>query len=138
MTDRELMDMAREAAGKAYVPYSQFPVGAALECSDGTVFTGCNGENAAFGSTIGAERTALLKAVSEGHREDWEAIAIAGQGADYCWPCGACRQMLYEFAPDLTLLVAGKDHRFGKLTLRDPLPHGVGPKGLEGRAGDKE
>ena len=59
MTDRELMDMAREAAGKAYVPYSQFPVGAALECSDGTVFTGCNVENAAYGSTLCAERTAV-------------------------------------------------------------------------------
>ena len=69
MTDRELMDMAREAAGKAYVPYSQFPVGAALECSDGTVFTGCNVENAALGSTICAERTAACKAVSEGHQD---------------------------------------------------------------------
>ena len=64
MTDRELMDMAREAAKNAYVPYSQFPVGAAIECTDGTVFTGCNVENAALGSTICAERTAACKAVS--------------------------------------------------------------------------
>lgn len=88
----------------SYVPYSHFPVGAALLCRDGAVFTGCNVENAAYGSTICAERTALLKAISEGHREDWQTIAIAGQGEDYCWPCGSCRQMLYEFAPNLRVL----------------------------------
>ena len=106
MTDRELVEKAFSMHEFSYVPYSGFPVGAALLCADGTVFTGCNVENAAFGSTICAERTALLKAVSEGHREDWVAIAVAGRGADYCWPCGSCRQMLYEFAPDLRVLVA--------------------------------
>ena len=69
MTDRELMSMAREASMNAYVPYSRFPVGAAIECSDGTVYTGCNIENAALGSTICAERTACVKAVSDGRRE---------------------------------------------------------------------
>ena len=103
MTDRELMDMAREAAGKAYVPYSQFPVGAALECSDGTVFTGCNVENAALGSTICAERTAACKAVSEGH-QDFVRIAIWGEGKDYCMPCGACRQRIKEFSAPQTLV----------------------------------
>ena len=67
MTDQELMDMAKKAAEYAYVPYSKFPVGAALECSDGTIFTGCNVENAAYGDTICAERTAAVKAVSSGH-----------------------------------------------------------------------
>ena len=69
MTDQELMDMAKKAAEYAYVPYSKFPVGAALECSDGTIFTGCNVENAAYGDTICAERTAAVKAVSSGHRD---------------------------------------------------------------------
>ena len=129
MTDRELMDMAREAAGKAYVPYSQFPVGAALECSDGTVFTGCNVENAALGSTICAERTAACKAVSEGH-QDFVRIAIWGEGKDYCMPCGACRQALHEFAPDLRILVTWGDGRIEKTTLSQLLPHGFGPQDI--------
>ena len=114
----------------SYVPYSKFPVGAALLCADGTVFTGCNVENAAFGSTICAERTALLKAISEGHRDDWTAIAIAGRGEDYCWPCGACRQMLYEFAPELRVLAARGDGDFQTVPLSRLLPHGFGPKSL--------
>ena len=131
MTDRELMSMAKQASYNAYVPYSRFQVGAALECEDGTVYTGCNVENAALGSTICAERTAMLKAVSEGHRDDWQTIAIAGRGEDYCWPCGSCRQMLYEFAPDLKILVARGDGEFVVTTLAQLLPHGFGPKSLE-------
>ena len=130
MTDRELVEKAFSMHEFSYVPYSGFPVGAALLCADGTVFTGCNVENAAFGSTICAERTALLKAVSEGHREDWVAIAVAGRGADYCWPCGSCRQMLYEFAPDLRVLVARGDGEFQAVSLSELLPHGFGPKSL--------
>ena len=129
MTDRELVSLAVEMQQRSYAPYSHFPVGAALLCCDGTVFTGCNVENAAYGSTICAERTALVKAVSEGYTE-FSAIAIAGQGEDYCWPCGSCRQMLYEFAPDLEVLVANKDHDFVKYTLRQLLPHGFGPEAL--------
>ena len=87
----------------AYVPYSHFPVGAALECSDGTVFTGCNIENAAYGVTICAERTAIFKAVSEGRR-DFVRIAIAGRSEDYCVPCGSCRQVMMEFAPELEVI----------------------------------
>ena len=131
MTDRELVELAFTMLERSYVPYSGFPVGAALECADGTVFTGCNVENAAYGSTICAERTALVKAVSEGHREDWKRIAVVGNSADYCWPCGSCRQMLYEFAPDLTVLVARGDHEFVTLSLKDLLPHGFGPKSLD-------
>ena len=130
MTDRELVELAFTMLERSYVPYSGFPVGAALECADGTVFTGCNVENAAYGSTICAERTALVKAVSEGHRDDWKRIAVVGNSADYCWPCGACRQMLYEFAPDLTVLVARGDHEFVTLPLKDLLPYGFGPKSL--------
>lgn len=131
MTDKELVARAIKMQEFSYVPYSHFPVGAALLCDDGTVFTGCNVENAAFGSTICAERTALLKAVSEGRRTGWTAIAIAGRGGDFCWPCGACRQMLYEFAPDLEVLVARKDHQFVKFPLRALLPHGFGPESLD-------
>ena len=130
MTDRALADLAYDMLSRSYVPYSKFPVGAALLCADGTVFTGCNVENAAYGSTICAERTAILKAVSEGCREGWAAIAIAGQGEDYCWPCGACRQMLYEFAPDLRVLAARGDGKFMALPLSELLPYGFGPKSL--------
>lgn len=131
MTDQELVKLAFDMHRFSYVPYSHFPVGAALLCRDGTVFTGCNVENAAFGSTICAKRTALLKAVSEGHREDWAVIAIAGRGEDYCWPCGACRQMLYEFAPELRVLAARGDGDFQAVSLKQLLPHGFGPKSLE-------
>ena len=130
MTDRELADLAYDMLKRSYVPYSKFPVGAALLCADGTVFTGCNVENAAYGSTICAERTALVKAVSEGHRDDLVRIAVVGESENYCWPCGSCRQMLYEFAPELELLVGRGDREFVKLPLSELLPHGFGPKSL--------
>ena len=131
MTDRELVEKAFEMLEKAYVPYSGFPVGAASLVEDGTVFTGCNIENAAYGSTICAERTALVKAVSEGHRDDWVRLAVVGNSTDYCWPCGSCRQMLYEFCPELEVLVANGQHEFVKLKLTELLPHGFGPKSLD-------
>ena len=130
MTDRALADLAYAMLERSYVPYSQFPVGAALLCADGTVFTGCNVENAAYGSTICAERTALVKAVSEGHRDDFVKLAVVGNTADNCWPCAACRQMLYEFTPGLELLVGRGDREFVKLSLAELLPHGFGPKSL--------
>ena len=130
MTDQELVRIAFSMHQYSYVPYSKFPVGAALLCRDGTVFTGCNVENAAYGSTICAERTALLKAISEGHRTDWRAIAIAGNGRDFCWPCGACRQMLYEFAPHLRVLAARPDGTFRAAALSELLPHAFGPESL--------
>ena len=129
MTDQALVDLAFTMLERSYVPYSKFPVGAALLCGDGTVFTGCNVENAAYGSTICAERTALVKAVSEGRRA-FAALAVAGRSEDYCWPCGACRQMLYEFAPDLTVLVARGDVAYVKLPLKELLPHGFGGDSL--------
>lgn len=131
MTDQELVNLAFKMLNLSYVPYSNFPVGAAILCSDGSVFTGCNIENAAYGSTICAERTALVKAVSEGHRDDLEKIAVVGNSSDYCWPCGACRQMLYEFNPNLTVLVANGTHDFVSLKLCELLPHGFGPKSLD-------
>ena len=122
MTDRELMDIAEKAAKNSYSPYSRFPVGAALECRDGTVYTGCNVENAALRSTICAERTAAVKAVSEGHT-DFSRIAIWGEGRDYCMPCGACRQFLAEFSIDMEVLCAKAGGRYVSYKLRELLPH---------------
>ena len=130
MTDCELVELAFSMLERSYSPYSGFAVGAALLCADGAVFTGCNVENAAYGSTICAERTAVVKAVSEGHRDDFVRIAIAGNSEDYCWPCGSCRQVLFEFAPDLECLIAKKGGDYVKLSLRELLPHGFGPKAL--------
>ena len=121
MTDQELLDLARAAAGKSYSPYSHFPVGAALECADGTIFTGCNVENAAYGDTICAERTAAVKAVSEGHR-DFARIAVWGNSRDYCYPCGSCRQFLQEFNREMTVVIGRGDGAFLSLSLAEMMP----------------
>ena len=134
MTDRELVAKAVEMQEYAYCPYSNFPVGAALLCEDGRVFTGCNVESAAYGSTICAERTALLKAVSEGCRDNWVAIAVAGRGEEFCWPCGSCRQMLYEFAPRLRVLAVRGDGSFEEASLSELLPRGFGADHLKNNA----
>lgn len=129
MTDQELVELAFTMLDRSYSPYSHFPVGAALEGAGGSVYTGCNVENAAYGSCICAERTALVKAVSEGCRS-FRRLAVVGNSTDFCWPCGACRQMLYEFAPDLEILAANKERKFVKYTLRQLLPQGFGPDTL--------
>mgnify|MGYP002321508515 FL=1 len=123
MTREELKAAAVAMLDRAYIPYSHFPVGAALECSDGTVFTGCNIENASFGPTICAERTAVAKAVSEGHT-DFVRIAVAGGGDNFCVPCGVCRQVLQEFAPDLEVICLNEQGQELTLSLRELLPHG--------------
>lgn len=130
MTDQALVHLAHTMLQRAYAPYSHFPVGAALLCADGSVFTGCNVENAAYGQSLCAERTALVKAVSEGHVHDWETLAVISQGDEYCWPCGACRQMLYEFHPTLRLLIARGDQSYQTITLDQLIPHGFGPQHL--------
>ena len=122
MTRLELKETAMAMRERAYCPYSHFSVGAALECADGSVFTGCNIENAAFSPTSCAERTAVAKAVSEGHT-DFVRIAVAGSGPDPCVPCGVCRQVLQEFAPDLEILCLNSRGEELALTLRDLLPH---------------
>ena len=126
MTAEKLISLAVEAMGKAYAPYSGFQVGAALLCSDGTVFTGCNIENAAYSPTNCAERTAIFKAVSEG-RKDFAAIAICGgkggKLSGLCPPCGVCRQVLSEFCQgDFPIYLAHKDG-YKALTLGDLLPY---------------
>jgi len=102
---RDLLDRARAARRNAYAPYSNFPVGAALLARDGRVFTGVNVENASYGLCNCAERVAVGKAVSEGVR-DFAAIAVIGPEDDVeCSPCGACRQVLFEFGPDMVLVM---------------------------------
>lgn len=128
VTDATLLALAREAMKRSYSPYSHYPVGAALLCADGRIFQGCNIENASFGLTNCAERTAIFKAVSEG-AEEFTAIAIAST-ISAPWPCGACRQVLNEFAPGIRVLVTwngGQD----EMSLDQLLPHGFGPKSLE-------
>ena len=122
MKDRELLEIAEKAAKNAYVPYSKFPAGAALECADGTVYTGCNVENAALGSTICAERTAFVKAVSEGKRE-FVRIAIHGEGENYGMPCGACRQFMHEFAPHIEVLCTKAGGRYVSYRLDQLMPY---------------
>ncbi len=121
MTDRELINIAVEASEKAYAPYSKFAVGAALECDDGTVYTGCNVENASYGCTNCAERTAVFKAVSEGKRA-FRRIAIFADAEDYCMPCGTCRQVLNEFAPAIEVLSVRRDGRYVSYSLKELLP----------------
>lgn len=123
MTPEKLVELAKEAMTHAYAPYSGCKVGAALLCADGSVYQGCNIENAAFGPTICAERTAIFKAVYDGHR-DLTAIAICGgkdgQITGLFPPCGVCRQVMGEFCgPDFTLYLVDEQgyqtHTLGQL-----------------------
>ena len=128
VSDEALLELAREARKRSYSPYSHYAVGAALLCADGRVFQGCNIENASFGLTNCAERTALFKAVSEGASE-FTAVAIASEGSAP-WPCGACRQVLNEFAPCIRVLVTWNG-QVAEAPLSELLPHGFGPKDLQ-------
>ena len=129
MTREELKAAAVTMLDRAYCPYSHFAVGAALECADGTVFTGCNIENAAYSATICAERTAVAKAVSEGHT-DFVRIVIAGRSTDFCVPCGVCRQVLREFAPNIEIICLNGKGEEQVFTLSQLLPHSFGPEFL--------
>lgn len=128
---RGLLERARSARAHAYAPYSRFPVGAALLAADGRVFTGCNVENASYGLANCAERVAIGKAVSEGARE-FTAIAVTGpEDTEACTPCGACRQVLSEFGPEMPVIVPSpaaegyQVHRVDEL-----LPGAFGPARL--------
>ena len=129
MTEKELIQAAVEMLDKAYVPSSHFPVGAALECGDGTVYTGCNIENAAFPCTICAERAAIFKAVSEGHRT-FRRIVVAGRSEKFCVPCGSCRQVMREFAPEMEVICLNGKGEARQYTLRQLLPESFGPEYL--------
>jgi len=122
LNDKELFLIAKEALKNAYTPFSHFKVGAALLAKDGRVFTGCNVENSSFGATICAERTACTKAISEGCRE-FEKIAIASDGGT-AWPCGICRQFMYEFEPELLVITGVDEDHLEKAKLNEILSYG--------------
>jgi len=117
----KLIAAARAAREKSYSPYSHFAVGAAVECRDGRIYTGCNIENAAYGLCNCAERTAIFKAVSEG-QHDFTAIAIIADTADPCPPCGACRQVISEFHIP-TIIMANMQGARKSVTLTEILPY---------------
>ena len=125
MKTEALLEAARDAAANAYAPYSDYKVGAALLCSDGTVFTGCNVENASYGLTNCAERAAVFSAVAAG-RHDFVAMAVVAVGESMPYPCGACRQVLAEFCRDeFSVYVARADalDDYEVVSLADLLPH---------------
>ena len=133
---KNLMIIAMEARNYAYCPYSNYSVGAALLCNDGRVITGSNIENASYGVSNCAERTALFKAVSEGEK-DFVAIAISGgsSGEDsdsYAYPCGACRQVMREFCDEekFKILVVKNEKEYEEYLLKDLLPKSFGPDNL--------
>ena len=129
ISDRGLIEAAIAASRHAYIPYSKYRVGAALLTAGGQVYGGCNIESVSFTPTVCAERTAVFKAVSEGQRQ-FAAIAVVTRDAGS--PCGVCRQMMYEFAPDLRVILADLDGNAHLVTtLRELLPHGFGPMKLD-------
>ena len=138
MTPEKLCELAREAMTHAYVPYSGYQVGAALLCADGTVYQGCNIENASYSPTVCAERTAFFKAVYDGHR-DFAAIAVCG-GKDGVItgafpPCGVCRQALFEFGgPELNVIMAKTPDDFIERSMDELLPFGFGPSNVAGNS----
>lgn len=125
MTEKELVEYSLEMRKRAYAPYSKFYVGAALLSTDGKVYGGCNVENAAFGAGICAERNALSSAIADNSRY-FSAIAVSGNGDEFCVPCGICRQMLYEFAPDIDVLCANSHGEYKKYKLNELLPLAFG------------
>ena len=127
---QRLLDAALDVQKKAYAPYSNYFVGAALLTSDGSIFAGCNIENASYPAGICAERTALVKAVSEGHIGDWVALALVTRNGGT--PCGICRQMLTEFSPELPIFIYDENGKLIQETTLDTLlPQSFRPSSLE-------
>ena len=126
---KQLIELANEARRRAYVPYSRYPVGAALRTKTGRVYTGVNIENAAYPTTICAERVAVFKAVSEGERE-FEVISVVTDNGGA--PCGSCRQVLAEFGLDTVVLIADKEGRLIRVTsVSELLPDAFSPEHLK-------
>lgn len=131
----KLIRTAMEMRKRSYCPYSSFSVGAALMSADGSIYTGCNVENAAYSVSVCAERTAFVKAVSEGVR-DFTAIAVVGgkspEAEGYSWPCGVCRQMMREFCdPERFVIITAKNENdYICRTLAELLPESFGPGNL--------
>lgn len=134
MDIKALAKQALEAKELSYSPYSKFRVGAALLTKSGKVYTGCNIESASYTPTICAERAAIAKAVSEGERE-FEAIAVTGDG-DWTYPCGVCRQVMREFAPELLVIVVKSETEFREHRLSELLPYSFGPEDLAEAKGE--
>lgn len=122
MPDKELLDIAKAMCDKAYAPYSNFRVGAALLTDDDTIYTGCNIENASYGATNCAERTAIFKAVSEGFTH-FKKIAVAAKDGSTAYPCGICLQVMNEFMYDGEVILED-DNTLIKYSVKDLLPHG--------------
>jgi cytidine deaminase len=118
----KLINIARAARDKAYAPYSNFPVGAALITLRGQIYKGCNIENASYGLTVCAERIAVFKAVSEGER-DFAALAVIAGGENYCFPCGACLQVFYEFCPRCRIFICNNQGEFQEKLVTELLPY---------------
>jgi cytidine deaminase len=129
MVKESLIAAAIQARERAYVPYSGYKVGAALLCKSEKIYTGCNVENASYGASICAERTAAVKAVSEGEQE-FVAMAVVADGPVPGSPCGICRQFLYEFNPKLDLILADLRGNIIETTLERYLPEAFGAKHL--------
>lgn len=125
----ELVREARAARDRAYAPYSGFHVGAALLTDDGRVVPGANVENASYGLSMCAERTAAFRAASEGARRV-VAVAVVASNEEPTWPCGACRQVLWEFGPDMVVISEGSGGRRDERRLADLLPDAFGPADL--------
>lgn len=130
MTEKDLLNEAKAAKEGAYVPYSNFRVGAALLGKSGTVYRGANVENASYGVSCCAERVALFKAVTSGERE-FTAIAVTSDSNDLTYPCGICRQALNEFGPNMDVISSNKDLEYNKLTLDKLLAHAFSGKEME-------
>jgi len=118
----KLISLAQKAREQAYAPYSNFKVGSALLCEDGRIFSGCNVENSSYGLTICAERNALFKAISDGAR-NFKMIALTAGTVEPIVPCGACLQVLAEFSPRITVIMAGLDGNILEKNLSDLLPY---------------
>ena len=121
MEPQELLKTAKKAAQHSHSPYSQFPVGAALLTASGKIYTGCNVESSSYGLTTCAERIAIYKAISEGERE-FKAIAITSEKKEYCPPCGACRQVLWDLAKDIDVILGLENERIEIVKLSQLLP----------------
>ena len=126
----QLVEIALDARKNSYAPYSNYRVGSALLCDDGiNIYPGCNIENASYPCGLCAERVALAKAVSDGHKK-FRAIAIVGSSEEICTPCGLCRQALFEFAPDLTVICCGSKGNYEIHRLNELLAAGFGSSSL--------
>lgn len=130
MTNEELLKLAERASQNSYSPYSHFRVGAALECADGTIFTGCNVENSAYGCSICAERTAMVKAVSEGHRDFVRLAVTSPDSRDYATPCGECRQFMAEFNLDMDVIIGRQDGALMVAKVRELLAYAFNPQNV--------